>query len=217
MKKTLFIAAAAVLLLAFLGATLYYTQERGDEAQRHASQNQAALERPHAPTLGPTRAKVRIVEFLDPACETCRRFYPFVKDMLIAHPEEIHLTLRYAPFHQGSDQVVALLMAAQKQGRHWEALEALLNTQNDWVAHHVVQPDRVWPHLEGLGLDLAQLRRDAADPEIARLIAQDLADAQTLNVTKTPEFFVDGQPLPSFGYEQLKEMVDAALARAYPR
>ena len=61
------------------------------------------------------------------------------------------------------------------------------------------------------------MRRHAADPEIDRLIAQDLADAQTLNVTKTPEFFVDGQPLPSFGYEQLKEMVDAALARAYPR
>lgn len=217
MKKSLFLAAGAILFLVFVGATLYYTQDRQEQAQQNASLNQAALERPHAPSLGPTRAKVRIVEFLDPACETCRRFYPLVKDLLIAHPDQIHLTLRYAPFHQGSDQVVALLMAAGRQGKQWEALEALLGAQPDWVAHHVVQPERVWPHLAGLGLDLEQLRRDMNDPEIARLIAQDVADAQVLNVTKTPEFFVDGQPLPSFGYEQLKERVDAALARSYPQ
>ena len=46
------------------------------------------------------------------------------------------------------------------------------------------------------------------------MIAQDLADAQTLNVTKTPEFFVNGKPLPSFGYEQLKTLVDEALISA---
>jgi protein-disulfide isomerase len=51
-------------------------------------------------------------------------------------------------------------------------------------------------------------------PEIARAIAQDLEDAQTLNVTRTPEFFVNGRPLPSFGYEQLKRLVDDALREA---
>ena len=98
-----------------------------------------------------------------------------------------------------------------------ETLEALLNAQDDWVAHHVVQPDRVWRHLDGLGLDMAQLRQDMDSPEIARRIAQDLADAQSLNVTKTPEYFVNGKPLPSFGQEPLKNLVDEALASAYPR
>ncbi len=27
----------------------------------------------------------------------------------------------------------------------------------------------------------------------------------------TPEFFVNGRPLPSFGYEQLRKLVDDAL------
>ena len=36
-----------------------------------------------------------------------------------------------------------------------------------------------------------------------------------LNVTKTPEFFVYGRPMPSFGYDQLKGLVDEALASAY--
>ena len=217
MKKTLFIAAAAVLLLAFVSATLHYTQQRDGQADEAARLNQAALERPDAPTLGPSRAKVRIVEFLDPACETCKRFYPFVKDMLITHPERIHLTLRYAPFHEGSDQVVALLLAAAKQGKHWETLEVLLESQRNWVTQHVAQLERVWPHLAGLGLDLEQLKADMADAAIRQHIARDLADAQTLNVTKTPEFFVNGQPLAEFGYEPLKALVDAALARTYPQ
>ena len=51
-----------------------------------------------------------------------------------------------------------------------------------------------------------------AAPEISQVIAQDIEDAQTLNVTKTPEFFVNGKPLPSFGYEQLKTLVDEALS-----
>lgn len=217
MKKTLFISAAVILLLAFLAATLYYRAEKADRAEQLAEQNRSGLVREHSPTLGLTRAKVRIVEFLDPACETCRDFYPFVKDMLIAHPEQIHLTLRYAPFHQNSDQVVALLMAADKQGKHWETLEALLNSQDDWVEHHAARPEKAWRHVEGLGLDLAQLRQDMNSPEIARRIAQDLADARTLNVTKTPEYFVNGKPLPSFGYEPLKQLVDEALASAYPK
>ena len=216
MKKTVFIAAALLLLLAFVGAALYYNHEKAGQAERLAADNQAGLTRDHAPTLGPSRAKVRIVEFLDPACETCRRFYPFVKDMLITHPDDIHLTLRYAPFHQGSDQVATLLMAAHRQGRHWEAREALLDSQHDWVAHHAVQLDRVWPHLEGLGLDLAALRADMTNPAVTGMIAQDLADAESLKVTKTPEFFVNGKPLPSFGYEQLKQAVDGALAAAKP-
>ena len=216
MKKTLFITVSVVLLLFFVGGVLYYKTEKTGQAELLAEQNRAGLVREHSPALGPTAAKVRIVEFLDPACGTCKNFYPFVKDMLNTNPDKMHVTLRYAPFHQNSDQVVALLYAADKQGIHWETLEALLAAQDDWVANHVAQPERVWRHIEGLGLNLDQLRADMSSPAIAGQIKQDMADAQTLNVSKTPEFFVNGKPLPSFGYEPLKELVDAALASQYP-
>jgi protein-disulfide isomerase len=32
-----------------------------------------------------------------------------------------------------------------------------------------------------------------------------------MNVTMTPEYFVNGKPLPSFGFEQLQTLVDEAL------
>jgi protein-disulfide isomerase len=215
MKKTLFISAAVILLLAFVGGAIFYGTQKTEQARQLAYENKSALVREHSRVLGHADARVEIVEFIDPACGTCRHFYPLVKEMLAAHPDRIRLVLRYAPFHQNADYVVALVEAAGKQGKYWETLEALLAAQDDWVMNHAVQPEQVWRHVEGLGLDLAQLRSDMDAPEIARLIAQDLEDANALKVTQTPEFFVNGKPLPSFGYEPLKKLVDEALASEY--
>lgn len=215
MKKTLFITAAVILLLAFVGGAIFYGTQKTEQAGQLADENKSALVREHSRVLGHADARVEIVEFIDPACGTCRDFYPLVKEMLAVHPDRIRLVLRYAPFHQNADYVVALVEAAGKQGKYWETLEALLAAQDDWVMNHAVQPERVWRHVEGLGLDLAQLRSDMDAPEIARLIAQDLEDVNALKITQTPEFFVNGKPLPSFGYEPLKKLVDEALASEY--
>jgi protein-disulfide isomerase len=53
------------------------------------------------------------------------------------------------------------------------------------------------------------------DPEILGIINQDLADAKTLNVRKTPGFFVNGKPLPRFGYKQLKDLVESEISKSY--
>jgi len=211
-QKTVFVVSAIVLLLAFVAGMLVYTSHKEKAANQLAETNRASLVRMHSPTLGRSDAPVVIVEFLDPACDTCRAFYPMVKQMMAANPDRIRLVLRYAPFHTGSDKVVAVLEAARRQGKFWAALEALLANQSDWVQNHTANVERVWKHLGGIGLNMEQMAFDITAPEIASVIAQDLADARTLDVSKTPEFFVNGRPLPSFGFEQLKELVDRALA-----
>jgi protein-disulfide isomerase len=213
-RKPLFITAAVVLVAAFVVGAIVYQSQKADSAAAQA--RLALLVRDHAPTVGPPAARVHIVEFLDPACETCRSFYPFVKRILAANPGKIRVSVRYAPFHPNSDYVVKVLEATRKQGKYWEALEALLAAQPSWAPNHSPDPDLVWRHLDGLGLDLDRVRQDMNAPEIARTVAQDIADAKALNVTQTPEFFVNGQPMPSFGYEQLTALVNDALAKAYP-
>ena len=210
-RKTLFLTALGVLLVTFVfGTSFYYMMNKGKASQLPEA-NRAALMRMHSPAMGKVDAPVVIVEFFDPACETCAAFYPRVKQMMAANPDRIRLVLRYTPFHVGSDKVVALLEATRKQGLFWQALEALFKSQSQWVVNHTAQPGLAWKSLEGLGLDFEKLRADMEAPEVARVIAQDMEDARTLNVTKTPEYFVNGKPLPSFGFEQLKKLVDDAL------
>jgi protein-disulfide isomerase len=210
-QKTLFVVALTILLLVFTGGAFYYSAQQEKQASQIAEANRAALIRMHSPTLGKAEAPVVIVEFLDPACETCRAFYPRVKQLMAANPDKIRLVLRYAPFHNGSDKIVAVLEAARMQGKFWPALEALLASQAQWAPHHTPQVALAWPYLDGLGLNMEQMAFDLTSPDIAKVIEQDLADAKTLNVTKTPEFFVNGKPLPSFGFEQLQQLVDDAL------
>lgn len=214
-QKHLFIGGALVLLAAFVGASLFYTARQEAQQNTVIEQNRARLSREGAPSFGPVTAKVEIVEFLDPACETCKAFYPFVKQLMAADPGKIRLVVRYAPFHPGSDEMVKILEAANRQGKFAETLEAMFANQDMWVINHTSHADRFMPYLQTLGLDLDRLRQDMASNQVAQVVARDLADASALGVTKTPEFFVNGKPMPSFGYEQLHGLVSDALQAAY--
>ncbi len=216
-QKTVFVVSAIILLLVFVAGILFYTGQKEKAANLLAETNRAALIRMHSPTVGRADAPVVIVEFFDPACETCRDFYPMVKQMMANNPDKIRIVLRYAPFHTGSDKVVAMLEAARRQGKFWPALELLLAEQSQWTQHHAANVEAAWRLLGGIGLNMEQMAFDITSPDISSVIAQDLADAKTLNVTMTPEYFVNGKPLPSFGFNQLKELVDQALTDSRAR
>jgi protein-disulfide isomerase len=91
----------------------------------------------------------------------------------------------------------------------------MYKTQRYWASHHNPQPQLIWKFLLSAGLNLEKIRNDMNDPGIAKIIQQDLADAKTLNVRKTPGFFVNGKPLPTFGYEQLQELVESEISKYY--
>jgi protein-disulfide isomerase len=211
----LVVLSAAFLLIAFVAAALYYRSEQSRAALQAYQSNKSTFVRDYSPTRGSPGAKVEIVEFFDPACGTCREFSPLVKKLMDAHPDKIRLVARFAPFHDGSEGVVKILAAANKQGKFWETLDAVFAAQSDWAPNHRAQPELVWNFIGGVGLDIIRLRQDMNSPEIDNMIRQDLADVKKLNVTATPEFFVNGKPLPSFGYDQLKNLVDEALGSAY--
>lgn len=214
MQKKLVVAAAVVVALAMVAWGLWSAfAHQNSRSTQAVTIDRTALIRPHSPSLGKADATVVIVEFFDPACETCSTFYPMVKQLMAKHPDRIRLVMRYAPFHKGSDKVVAVLESARRQGKFWPTLEALLQTQKEWVANHTAKADLIWPHLEGLGLNMEQLAIDLTAPDLKQAVAQDLADANTLGVSQTPEYFVNGRPLPSFGFEQLRQLVDEELAK----
>jgi protein-disulfide isomerase len=174
-----------------------------------------ALASLHSPTLGDSAARVHVVEFLDPACETCAAFFPIVKQLIAEHPGRIRLSTRHVAFHEGSEVAVRLLEASRAQDKYWETLQALFATQSQWTVNHTVLPERVMQSVAGLGLDMARLAADMNSPEVAQRIERDLSDARTLRVTATPGYFVNGKPMPSFGEQQLRDLIRAALSEAY--
>lgn len=215
MKYKIFGGTCLVLIGLFVALSLYYKNEQVRMYDFMAQNNASTFVRDHSQTLGNDDAKVFLVEFMDPACETCAAFSPLVKQMMKANPGKIKLVLRYAPFHKGADYFVKVLEAAKKQGKYWETLDVMFKSQAYWTSHHVAQPEKIWPILAKYGLNLDQIRKDMNDPEIEKIIEQDLADAKTLNVRKTPGFFVNGRPLETFGREQLYQLIQSEINAKY--
>ena len=196
-----------------VSAALLYGCGDSQPSQAEDGVREAALASEHSPTLGPPDAKVHIVEFLDPACGTCALFYPMVKGWMAEVPDDIRLSVRHVPFHDGADYAVRVLEASRAQDKYWETLETLLSSQRQWVNNHVVQPDRVLPALAGVGLDMEQLQADMNSAEVRQRMDKDMQDSKALKVVATPEYFVNGRPLPSFGQEQLANLVREELQK----
>lgn len=216
MKYVIFGISCLVLLFGFMFAGSYYKKQQAEKLGFMARENASTFVREHSPTLGGDDAKVYLVKFTDPACGTCAAFSSFVKQIMDAYPGKIKFVVRYAPFHEGSDDFVRILEAAKKQGRFWETLHLMYASQSYWVPHHRPQLDKIWSVLPQAGLDVERIKKDMNDPAIRKIIEQDLADAKTLNVQKTPGFFVNGKPLETFGYRQLQQLVQSEIRANYP-
>jgi len=215
-SRTILVAASVtVLLIATVAATVLSNGEDTETSQSGLDARQAALASDHSPALGDPGAKVHIVEFLDPACGTCALFFPMVKQWMNEVPDKLRLSVRHVAFHTGSDYAVRILEASRKQDKYWQTLEALLASQQQWVTNHTVQPDKVVPAIAGVGLNIEQLMADMNSVEVLQRIEQDKKDAIALKVSATPEYFVNGRPLPSFGQQQLADLVREELQKAY--
>jgi protein-disulfide isomerase len=211
-NKTLFISVTTFIGVIFIAAVGMY---KSQQPSIISSEILPALERINAPTKGGNQAKVTIVEFFDPACGTCSQFYPLVNNLVKKYQGKVKVVMRYAPLHQGSEDVVKMLEAAHNQGKFWPAVNILFANQQRWVEHHVSQPSKALAVIKTLPIDHDLLDRDWKSNNVAKIIAQDVRDGQTLKVRATPQFFVNGKPLVVFGYKELVNLVEEALAEVY--
>ena len=97
MKKEYLVPASVVLLVAvFTVAAYVYDQHRANEINAQAKQKESLLVRDHSPTKGNKDARVTLVEFFDPACETCGQSNTNVNisvNPIFAYINNIYLTI----------------------------------------------------------------------------------------------------------------------------
>lgn len=212
-RRTIIIMTAVLAIGLFAVGSFLYSPPGKEMPIAQPASNEAPLVRPHAPVFGAKDAPVTIVEFFDPACESCRTFHPVVKKILSEFQGKVRVVLRYTAFHPPSEEAIRILEAARIQGKFEVVLERLLETQPRWAPHGRPAAN-AWNLLDGTGLDVERARRDAKLPGIVAVLNQDAADVKTVGIRGTPTFFVNGKPLPSFGADQLYELVREEVANA---
>lgn len=218
MQNKILIAIAAILALV---SALFFFVNTGDNTDEDlllgATQlmlEGSAYERTYSPVVGAVNAPVTIVEFFDPSCEACRGFYPVVKNILDEFPGQVRLVLRYATFHQGSEEIVRMLEASRLQGVFEPVLEVLLNRQPEWAIHGNPRLDKAWGFAEQAGLNVDAARKAMFSDEINQILVQEKKDIKSLKVRQTPTFYVNKKPLSKFGGQELYDQVRAEVEAA---
>lgn len=214
MKNKTFLAVfvTAILLIGIFYAAAKVYKSKEAERVSFMAQDQFKLFVPdYAIKKGDASAKVFIVEFFDPECESCREFHPYMHSILSDYAGKVQLVMRYAPFHGNSMFAIKILEAARMQNKYWEALEIMFQHQPEWGNHHNPRPELIWEFLPRLGIDVAEVKKHMDDASIQEIIAQDQKDGQQLNVRATPTFFVNGKAVEQFGPDHLRVAIDAAL------
>jgi len=207
-KKNKLIAIGFALLLLFIGVFIIIEQNNKPDITPY-------LYAEHAAEYGNKNAKVTIVEFFDPACESCRAFYPLVKQQIKQYKGKVKLVARPAAFHRNVDQVVAALEASKIQNKFWDALHVVFYYQSSWTLNHTADVNLVYPYLQDIGVDIDKLKIDMKSQSVADIMQKDAQDAKVLRVLKTPTFFVNGQVLDQFGAEPFKTLIAEQVKLAY--
>lgn len=228
-KEVKILGAIAIIVIigAIVGASYYRKSAQNERVGGNTNSNSQSkllletLVRPDSPTLGAADAKVTLVEFLDPECESCAAFAPVVKKIMKDYDGRIRLVVRYMPLHPNSLQAATLIEAAGEQGKYWQMQEYLFQKQPEWGTKHGPPSATPPPDINALfdkyamdlGLDLAKVKSAFSENRFQAKLQRDLKDGQTLNVRQTPTFFVNGRKLMRFGEADLRALIEDELKK----
>lgn len=215
-KLTIIIVAALVLAGAVALAVGGSSDEESQSASGGGTDGGAEVIRAdsHRLSTAPDGQPV-LVEFLDFECEGCGALYPIMEQLRSEYEGEVTFAIRYFPNegHFNAMNSALAVEAAARQGKLEEMYETMFETQAEWGETQESKAAVFEGFAQELGLDMAQYRRDVADPKVAERIERDRDEGLALGVEGTPWLFLDGEPLTPESHEQLKAELDAALAQ----
>ena len=210
--KATLIALAVAVVLAIAGIVYAITQQAPAPHVAEDGTLQTTRADSHVLDDGGTDA-VTVVEFLDFECEACGAFYPIVEDLRAQYDGEITYVVRYFPLpgHINSTQAALAAEAAAQQDRFEDMYHRLFETQQEW-SHATGETPAVFRAMaESLGLDMAAYDAAIADPATLARIQADKTDGESLGITSTPSFFVDGTYVQLQEWDDLEEAVTRAV------
>lgn len=215
--KIMLLILAIVIIGAIVGVNYY----RGSQSSLKPVATNSSMIREDSPSIGPADAKVTVVEFLDPECEACAAFAPRLKSVMKDYEGKARLVVRFVPLHPNSARAITLIEAAGEQGKLWQAMELLLQKQDEWGEKHGAPANAPKPDIpvlfekyaKELGLDLDKYLAATRENRYAAKIERERKDAQSVGARQTPTLFVNGRKLNSLGESDLRAMIEEELKK----
>lgn len=139
---------------------------------------------------GSLEAPYEIVEYGDFQCPFCLKASGSIQDVREALGDDVRYVWRHAPLVRQHPNALAGAEAAEaaaRQGRFWEYERGLFADQDNQRPADIVRL------AERLGLDVDRFERDLTSAEVTSRVRDDMLDAEAMNITSVPSFFINGR------------------------
>ncbi len=170
-------------------------------------------------SMGDPNAPVKVEEFSDFQCPYCRMFYEDSESSIVENyvkTGKVYFTYTPFSFIDGNDpngeskSAARAAYCAADQGKFWEYHDLLFTNQNgenigDFTSKRLIA------FADKLGLDSSAFKSCYNANTYRQQVLDDLARGQSLGVTATPSFVVNGTLVQ--GYTGLAQAIDAALTK----
>ncbi|TAL12779.1 MAG: hypothetical protein EPO02_00705 [Nitrospirae bacterium] len=163
------------------------------------------------PAWGSPTAPVTIIEFADFECPACKESLPVLRQLRDLYKDQVRLVYRDFPLsgHPQARPAAEAAHCAHEQGQFWAYHDALFAQAPD------LKPSDYEALAERLSLNQAEFTACLASARPKAAVAKDLAEAQSLGLSGTPTFFINGRYLAGFqSLETLRQHIDRELPAA---
>lgn len=159
------------------------------------------------PNFGDPNAKVIIIEFVDYNCGYCKKSLDAITRLLNSELS-LKVSFRDYPILSSSSKFAAkAALAAKKQGKYFELHSELLNVKGN------LSEEKILEMAKNIDIDVAKLKIDMEDPEIAVIIQNNENLAKKLNIRGTPTFIINGKLYAgALEFDKLRALIDKALS-----
>ncbi len=161
--------------------------------------------------VGPSDAKVTIIEYSDFECPYCKQHYNTIKQILNDYSGKVRFVYRYFPLtsiHPHAEKAAESAQCATELGGEkafWAIYDKMFTADS-------LSDDGFVQMAADIGLDKTKFKSCLDSGKYASLVAQEQSEGASAGVNGTPATFVDGQLVSGAQpYANFKTMIDAAL------
>jgi protein-disulfide isomerase len=156
---------------------------------------------------GSKGAPVVLVEFADYECPYCEKVNPLLQKLKAQYGDKLAITYKDfpLPMHHRAEKAAEAARCAGEQGKFWEYHDVLFHSR-------LLDINDLKQHARVLGLDGDRFDHCLDTGKEAAAVKKDAQEGQSLGLTGTPSFFVNGHFFSgAVEYATLQEMVEQQL------
>ncbi len=136
--------------------------------------------------LGATNPKITIVEFFDFVCPYCKNSFPKIREIGVKYKDNVKIIVRDYPLHENSLDLAMAGRCAGEQGLFWLMYDKLFANQG------ITGKEQLTEMANQIGANVGRFVDCFDQQKYITAIRKDFADGESLEITGTPTWFVNG-------------------------